>query len=98
MTEAMRRQLEREGISLRRLAVGDDIRLPDGRAATVVYKTLQGRKRSLRSTPHGNRGRGSVCVIVDATPVGRELLLSADVLVLRLGTRSPNYEPQRREP
>jgi hypothetical protein len=56
---------------------GEEFRLLDGREGTVV-KPVQGARRR-------------VVAIVEAAPVGKEMLLPFNMQVHRLGRISPNY-------
>jgi len=67
--------------ALKRFALGEEFRLPDGCEGTVIARTRPGRRR--------------VSVIVDGSPVGRLTSLPSTMVVLSLGTFSPNYSRAR---
>jgi len=65
--------------ALKRFALGEEFRLPDGCEGTVIARP----------------GPRRVSVVVDGSPVGRLTSLPSTMVVLSLGTFSPNYRRAR---
>jgi hypothetical protein len=63
--------------ALRNFVRGEEFRMPDGRAGTVIQ----------------HPGPIRVSAILEASPLGKVVSLSSKLVVHALGTFSPNYQP-----